>query len=43
MSRAKIREARQRLAALRKICLLPCEEYDDLKKKIAEYRRKSGG
>ena len=26
------------LAALQKICLLPCEEYTDLKKKIAEYR-----
>ena len=29
------------LAALEKICLIPCEQYDDLKKAIAEYRRKA--
>jgi len=31
--------AEKHLAALAKICLIPCEEYDDLKKAIAEYRR----
>jgi hypothetical protein len=35
--------AEEHRAALQKICLLPCKEYDDLKKKIAEYRRKSRG
>jgi hypothetical protein len=30
------------LAALQKICLIPCEEYADLQKKIAEYRGKTG-
>ena len=36
-------KAEEHLAALQKICLIPCEEYDDLRKKIAEYRKKSGG
>jgi tetratricopeptide (TPR) repeat protein len=35
-------KAEEHLAALQKICLIPCEEYADLKKKIAEYRNKSG-
>jgi Flp pilus assembly protein TadD len=30
--------AEEHLAALEKICLIPCEEYDDLKKAIAAYR-----
>jgi Flp pilus assembly protein TadD len=30
--------AEEHLAALEKICLIPCEEYDDLKKAIGEYR-----
>jgi len=34
--------AQEHLAALQKICLLPCEEYEDLKKKIAEYRARAG-
>ena len=34
-------KAEVHLAALEKICLIPCEEYDDLKKAIAEYRRKA--
>jgi Flp pilus assembly protein TadD len=34
-------KAEAHLAALEKICLIPCEEYDDLKKAIAEYRRKA--
>ena len=35
-------KAEEHLAALQKICLLPCEEYTDLQKKIAEYRDKTG-
>jgi Flp pilus assembly protein TadD len=35
-------KAEEHLAALQKICLIPCEEYTDLKKKIAEYRDKTG-
>jgi Flp pilus assembly protein TadD len=35
-------KAAEHLAALQKICLIPCEEYEDLKKKIAEYRSKTG-
>jgi len=34
-------KAEVHLAALEKICLIPCEEYDDLKKAVAEYRRKA--
>jgi Flp pilus assembly protein TadD len=30
--------AEEHLAALEKICLIPCEEYEDLKKAIATYR-----
>ncbi len=32
-------KAEEHLAALQKICLIPCEEYEDLKKAIAEYRK----
>ena len=32
-------KAKEHLAALEKICLLPCEELDDLKAKIAEYMK----
>jgi Flp pilus assembly protein TadD len=35
-------KAEEHLAALQKICLIPCEEYADLKKKIAAYRGKAG-
>jgi tetratricopeptide (TPR) repeat protein len=35
-------KAEEHLAALKEICLIPCEEYTDLKKKIAEYRAKTG-
>jgi len=31
-------KAEEHLAALQQICLLPCEEFDDLKKAVAEYR-----
>jgi hypothetical protein len=32
-------KAQQLLAALENLCLLPCEEYDDLKRAIAAYKR----
>ena len=32
-------KAEQHLSALQKICLIPCEEYDDLKKKVESYRK----
>ena len=35
-------KAEEHLAALHKICLIPCEEYEDLKKCIVEYRRRTG-
>ncbi|QIG96798.1 hypothetical protein [Bradyrhizobium sp. 6(2017)] len=31
--------AQQQLAALENLCLMPCEEYEDLKRAIAAYRR----
>ena len=34
--------AEQRLAALDKACFLPCSEYSDLKKAIAQYKAGSG-
>ena len=33
--------AEKHLAALEKICLIPCEEYADLEKAIGEYRRRA--
>jgi hypothetical protein len=30
-------EAEQLLAALENLCLIPCKEYDDLKRAIAAY------
>lgn len=36
-------KAEEHLAALQKICLLPCEEYDDLRKAVEAYRKKPGG
>ena len=32
-------KAEQHLAALESLCLLPCQEYDDLKRAIAAYKR----
>jgi tetratricopeptide (TPR) repeat protein len=32
-------KAEERLAALERICLIPCEEYDDLKQAIAGYKK----
>jgi tetratricopeptide (TPR) repeat protein len=34
--------AEEHLAALRKICLLPCEELSDLEREIAAYRKRTG-
>jgi len=38
----KLAKAEEHLAAVEKICLIPCEEYADLKKKIATYRGQTG-
>ena len=35
-------KAKEHLAKLREICLIPCEEYEDLEKKIEEYRQRGG-
>jgi len=35
-------KADQHLAALRRICLLPCEELADLEREIAAYRQRTG-
>lgn len=35
-------KAEEHLAALQKICLVSCEEYEDLKGAIAEYRKRVG-
>ncbi len=35
-------KAEEHLAALRSICLIPCEEYEDLKKKVDAYRARPG-
>ena len=35
-------KAEEHLAALRAICLIECEEYEDLKAKVAAYRRRAG-
>ncbi len=33
-------KAEEHLGTLKEICLIPCEEYDDLKEKVDEYRKK---
>ena len=35
-------KAEEHLAALQRICLIPCEEYEDLKKAVADYRARAG-
>ena len=35
-------KAEEHLAALRKICLIPCEEIGDLEQKVAEFRARAG-
>ena len=34
-------KAEEHLAALGRICLIPCEEYEDLKKAVADYRARA--
>ena len=34
-------KAEEHLAALQGICLIPCEEYEDLKKAVADYRARA--
>jgi Flp pilus assembly protein TadD len=36
-------KAEEHLAALERICLIPCEEYEDLKKAVADYRAHATG
>jgi tetratricopeptide (TPR) repeat protein len=38
LMRGDLAKAEQRLAALDKVCLLPCEEYTDLKKAVARFK-----
>jgi hypothetical protein len=35
-------KAEEHLAALRQICLIPCEEYGELKEEIDAHRRRAG-
>ena len=37
-----VKKAEEHLAALKRICLIPCEEYDDLEKAIALFKQRSG-
>ena len=37
-----VAKAEEHLAALRRICLLPCDELADLEREIAAYRQKAG-
>jgi tetratricopeptide (TPR) repeat protein len=34
-------KAEEHLAALQRICLIPCEEYEDLQKAVADYRARA--
>jgi len=36
-----LQKAEEHLAALRRICVIPCEEYADLEKAVAEYRART--
>ncbi|MFN0183768.1 MAG: tetratricopeptide repeat protein [Aquabacterium sp.] len=38
LMRGDLKSAEGHLAALDKLCLLPCEEYDDLKKAVARFK-----
>jgi hypothetical protein len=33
-----LRKAEEHIAALERICLIPCEAYEDLKNAVAHYR-----
>jgi tetratricopeptide (TPR) repeat protein len=39
LSLGDLSKAKEQLAALEQICLIPCDEYDDLKRAIAEYNK----
>jgi hypothetical protein len=39
LARGDLAKAKEQLAALEQICLIPCDEYDDLKRVIAEYNK----
>jgi len=39
LSQGDLAKAKEHLAALEQICLMPCDEYDDLKRAIAEYNK----
>ena len=39
LARGDLAKAKEHLAALEQICLIPCDEYDDLKRAIAEYNK----
>ena len=39
LMRGDLAKAEEHLAALEKICLISCEEYDDLKRALAEYNK----
>ena len=39
LAQGDLAKAKDQLAALEQICLIPCDEYDDLKRAIAEYNK----
>ena len=39
LAQGDLAKAKDQLAALEQICLIPCDEYDDLKLAIAEYNK----
>jgi tetratricopeptide (TPR) repeat protein len=39
LARGDLAKAKEHLAALEQICLIPCDEYDDLKRAITEYNK----
>lgn len=39
LARGDLAKAKEHLAALEQICLIPCDEYDDLRRAIADYNK----
>ena len=39
LARGDLVKAKEHLAALEQICLIPCDEYDDLQRAMAEYNK----
>jgi tetratricopeptide (TPR) repeat protein len=39
LAQGNLAKAKEHLAALEQICLIPCDEYDDLQRAIAEYNK----